>query len=91
MFQSYKNTSNKDYVTKLQNIKNPQIARTIGKKEEVSIDWDSKQFDIMVDILYQKCVQNKDVLATILKSGLRPFVQTQKQIDIGVMVEMGSA
>lgn len=78
MFQSYKNLTNKDYVAKLQNTTNPQIARTIGKKENVHQDWELKQFDIMVDILYQKCVQHKDVLSTVLKSGLRPFVQHTK-------------
>lgn len=78
MFQSYKNSTNKEYVTKLQNTTNPQIARTIGKKEYVHKDWELKQFDIMVDILYQKCVQHKDVLSTVLKSGLRPFVQHTK-------------
>ena len=78
MFQSYKNINNKKYISKLQQIINPQIARTIGKKEKTDIVWETKQFDIMVDILYQKCVQNKEVLSTILKSGLRPFVQHTK-------------
>lgn len=78
MFQSYKNISNKEYVEKLQKTVNPQIARNIGKREEVDYEWETKQFDIMVDILYQKCVQNKDVLATVLKSGLRPFIQHTK-------------
>ena len=78
MFQSYKNISNKEYVEKLQKTVNPQIARNIGKREEVDYEWETKQFDIMVDILYQKCVQNKGVLATVLKSGLRPFIQHTK-------------
>jgi len=78
MFQSYKNISNKEYITKLQQTMNPQIARTIGKREDVNKEWESKQFDIMVDILYQKCIQNKDVLSTVLKSGLRPFIQHTK-------------
>ena len=78
MFQSYKNLNDKKYVLKLQHTIIPQIARNIGKKQITDILWEEKQFDIMVEILYLKCVQNKDVFSTILKSGLRPFVQHTK-------------
>ena len=78
MFQSYKNLSDKKYVFKLQHTIIPQIARNIGKKQITDQLWEKKQFDIMVEILYLKCVQNKDVFTTILKSGLRPFVQHTK-------------
>lgn len=75
MFQASKNKTDNDYVKKLTTIVNPQTARNIGKKIKTDSSWNNNQFKIMTDILYLKCVQNKEVLSTVLKSGLRPFVQ----------------
>jgi ribA/ribD-fused uncharacterized protein len=78
MFQAYKNLSNKQYIKTLSKTVNPQIARNIGKKIYVPDNQIQKQLDNMKKILYMKCVQNKEVLMTVLKSGLRPFVQHTK-------------
>lgn len=75
MFQASKNKEDKEYVDNLKNIINPQIARNVGKKIETNSQWNNDQFEVMKNILYLKCVQNKDVLSTILRSGLRPFIQ----------------
>jgi len=78
MFQAHKNLKDKKYVKKLEETINPQMARNIGKNSYIPTNWDQIQQNIMKEILYMKCVQNKDVLMTVLKSGLRPFVQHTK-------------
>tara|TARA_B100000073_G_C23728685_1_gene570080 strand:- start:471 stop:1400 length:930 start_codon:yes stop_codon:yes gene_type:complete len=88
-FFAYKNINDKEYIEKLQNAENPQIAKSIGIKYKCD-NWDKLEYNIMEKIIKYKIKQHPEVLDNMVKlTGLRPLVYTSKYDEYWGVGEMG--
>ena len=89
-FYSYKNPNDKEYIEKLKNAENPQIAKNIGIKYNCK-DWEQNEYDIMLKVINLKIKQHPEILQNILcTTGLRPLIYTSKYDEYWGVGEKGN-
>ena len=77
-FQAYKEPDNKEYVTKMENIKIPRIAKDLGRKCKLREDWFDVRNNFMKNILKLKIEQHPEVKTNLLNTFLRPIIEHTK-------------
>lgn len=73
-FQAFKNITDKAYVKKQLEMKNPITCKYLGNSCVLTNDWYRKRDIIMYNIIWKKFQQHKKIRDNLLSTGLRPII-----------------
>ena len=77
-FQASKDLTNKLYVQKHRQSKNPRISRKIGEKHTAKADWENQRFSIMSNIVSLKIDQHEEIKRNLQRSCLKNIIYNSR-------------
>lgn len=64
------------------NAESPSLAKKLGSRVSISLDWDNKKISVMRSILEEKFIQNPDIQHQLIDTYPRPLIEGNAWGDI---------
>ncbi len=81
LFQASKNISDKVYVSRQKQAKNPRVSKTIGCRVPTTDKWNDSKLEIMKEIITLKTDQHPEILNKLTRTGLRTIIYNNRLDD----------